>query len=218
MSDTSTGARVPVVLSLTDEELLALSSMTGHRWPRPLHAVPHSGDSTLQAASGLRSLGARGLLEPELPQDAAEIMGAVLAVFAERPSSLTLAVTDGAFVIDAGFPVLEILLLPGEPLAVSSLTLGVHTLRQAPLEEILDSFAEWVDEWSRSGRDGALRATAFVRDGQGSGVAGAVLAPHAARLHGVAADTWETVAVTGSASPRALLEDLVHQVGPAAVS
>ncbi|MDA8438087.1 MAG: hypothetical protein M0Z51_04375 [Propionibacterium sp.] len=150
--------------------------------------------------------------------EAAEVMGAVLAVFAEKPSSLTLAVTDAALVVDTGFPVLEILLLPGAPLAVSSVTVGVHTFRQAPLEEVLDSFAEWVGEWSRSDRDAALRATAFVRDGQGSGVAGAVLAPQAARLHGVADDTWETVVVTGSASPRALLEELVRMVGPAAGS
>ena len=211
MSETATEAAVPVV-SLTDEELLALSSLTGRTWPRPLRALFGGADPAQQAASGLRSLRARGLLEPELPERAAALMGAVLAVVAEAPPSLTVAVTDTHFVIDVKSPVMEALLLPDAPLATYSSTVGIHTFRTASVREIVDSFGAWVDEWSSSPPAGTLQVTAFVRDGRGAGVAGAVLAPRAAMLHEVEADRWEPVAIPTPASPRDLLAELVRRV------
>lgn len=130
------------------------------------------------------------------------------------PVGLTVAVTDAAFEIESGHPVLEILLLPDQALAVSSATRGVHTLRPAPLAEILDSFAGWVGEWLRSDPTDRLQAVAFLRDKQGTGVAGAVLAPRGARLQQRDADTWEPVAIRGSLTPRDLLDDLIRQMEP----
>ena len=218
MSEIPSAAPLPVVLSLTDEELLALGAMTGQRWPRPLRALAHGAEASLQAASGVRSLQARGLLEPELPSEAAGIMGTVMAVYADPPASMTVAVTDADFVIDPGFPVLEILFVPDGVLAVSSTIPGVHTLRVSPVGQVLDSFSEWVDAWSGAGAGGERQVTAFVRDAGGSGVAGAVLAPRAARLRRVDADTWRPVALDEPASPRELLEGLVDLVAPAVVA
>lgn len=217
MSQAPAATLVPVLLSLTDEELLALGSMTGRLWPRPLHAVVESEHAKLQAGAGVRSLQARGLLEPELPEVAADIMGAVLAVFAEPPASLTVAVTDAQFIVDPEFPVLEALLLPDRPLAVSSLTPGVHTFRAAALDEILDSFADWVVECSLASSSADRQVTAFARDGQGSGVAGAVLAPGQAILHQVPGAMWAAGGDATSASPRERRGRLVQCLQPSAL-